>query len=150
MSIMDGEVEGLSVLDAATGRELLRVYEAQACFDIHWAGDALLVSGEYAVDVGAAELTAAPEPAGPVGPRLSFDNGVTRWEDASGVYAEARVEGTWAKSFSWIRRDVDGSLPVLMLGLGGKDACLGQRTPILVTPPFTPDRIPVATPTPDK
>jgi hypothetical protein len=151
VSLDEGDVPGLSVFDAATGREVLRVYEASACFDIFWAGDLLLPGWERAVDVAGAKFVERPDTGQePPLPRFRVENDIFRWEDSSGVYAEARVSGTWAASFSWTRRDVDNWPPVLMLGLGGKDACLGQREPILVTPPFTPDRIPVATPTPDK
>ena len=52
---------------------------------------------------------------------------------------------------AWVRRDIDSFPPVLGLGLGGKDACLGSPPAVVVAkPPFTPDQVPTPTPTPDK
>jgi hypothetical protein len=121
VDISNGDVRGLSVLDAVTGTELMRVYSAYACFDIHWSGSLLLPGWTYAVDVPSATLVPRPSDAGnePY-PRLTFDQGGAHWEDSSGVYAEARIEGEWAASFSWTRRDVDHWPPVVFLGLGAK------------------------------
>jgi hypothetical protein len=147
-----GEVRGIAVLDAPTGEEVLRVYNASACFDIYWSGDLLLAGWDHAVDIASASIVSPPTTPSREGPWFTVtDGGVVRWEDQAGVYAEARVETTWAASFSWTRRDVDQWPPVLFLGLGGKDACLGGGpAPVVVTPPFSPDKVPTVTPTPDK
>lgn len=146
-------VMGLSVIDALDGREVLRAYNLAACFDIDWAGEHLLpFNGQQAVDVESGDLV--PVPAGTEPPRvpyLTFEKELVSWNGSSGVYAQVPVEGIWAASFAWTRRDVDQWPPVLFLGLGGKDACIGVPPAVqIVKPPFTPDRVPTATPTPQK
>ena len=145
----------LSVLDATKGSELYRIYNASGCFDLYWNhADLLLGYSGLAARAPSGELVEPTQtvPTDPSDlPELRFDEDRVTWSDASGPYATVSIRAGWAASFSWIRRDVSGFPPVIGLGIGGKDACIGQGPPpVVVFPPFTPEKVPTAIPTPDK
>ncbi len=148
------DVPGLSAIDTADGKEVMRVYNQAACFLIYWyEGPALpgiSDTGAFAVPSGEV-IPFQPIPI-PASPSIGFEFGSMRWLDAAGQpYAEVRVDAMWAASFAWIRRDIEsGFPPVLFLGRGGQDACIGSASGVVAKPPFTPDQVPTPTPTPDK
>jgi hypothetical protein len=147
----------LSVLDAGNGDEILRIYNQSACFDIHWGpGGTLPGTQEESVEVPSGNLISTPI-SGPPMRRFPAIQGTAEgveWVDTAGnAFATARLspETIWAASFGWTRRDIDEWPPGLGLGLGGKDACLGWPSAVVVAkPPFSPEQVPTATPTPDK
>ncbi|MGE3073779.1 MAG: hypothetical protein AB7N24_06770 [Dehalococcoidia bacterium] len=153
VDISEAHQPALSVVDATEGNELYRIYNASGCFDLSWHGDDLPVGySGLAVRAPSGEIvqvleTVASNPF--QFPKLSYDESRVSWSDATGTYATVTIHALYAASFSWLRRDIDDFPPVIGLGLGGKDMCIGQSPPpVVVFPPFTPDKIPTTVPTP--
>lgn len=158
LDISTAEVAGTSVIDTTDGREVMRIYNRGACFDIGWAGtNGLAGSRDAAVEVPTGNRVPYPT-TGPTpiagAPVIGFDQaGAAMWHFPGGATASVRLQAIWAFSFAWLRRDAAGGSfpPVLFLGLGGKDACIGGPLDVVVAkPPFTADQVPTPTPTPDK
>jgi hypothetical protein len=154
-------LEALSALDATTGQEVIRIYNRSACLVLSWVpGPALPGDDAGPVHVPSGDRVPFPDQPAPIGfPNITMPFGRAgpvppmQWQDASGhVYAEVYVDAIWAYTFDWTRRDIDaGFPPVLFLGRGGQDACIGARPPVVIAkPPFTPAQVPTPTPTPDK
>jgi hypothetical protein len=147
------EYKGVSAMDMLghLGQELVRVYNLPVCFDIYWRGR-FLQAGSQEVLIPSGDIApAVAQPAPRRFPYMEWGDAATWRRPDGSAYATARITGTYALSFSWIRRDIDEGVPAVFLGLGGKDLCLTSETNLgAVHPPFTADQIPKPTPTPDK
>lgn len=153
VDIRTREYRGVSVMDMLgnLGTELVRIYNLPTCFDIHWRGRFLQAGAQEVLIPAGWVMPVASEPAPRRFPDMEWgDTAVWRKPDGS-AYATAKITGTYASSFGWIRRDIDQGLPAVFLGLGGKDLCLFSDPNLIVAhPPFTAGQLPQPTPTPDK
>jgi hypothetical protein len=125
----------LEVRSVATGAEVMRILGAPACLNLNWQDDGLR-AGNSIVSVPSGEVRdpAQTPSVPPIVPRLEFSNGI-EWVGTNGVYARAVIDGLWAHSTTWIRRDIEGWPPAVFLGLGGKDICLMGPSTIQVVFP---------------